>query len=241
MRPVLRRLAIFALPVLILLMPASVGAFPLTNCTLDLTSLDANGVALDTATAGGEDATLAAPFLVDWDGTVAWVGTMGTQVITDHHWGVSVFLIPTPLSGGDPNEGGDTTGDGTVDVGINLPFRVTGLFHVSGSIAGTGGSCAGSGWMRLVGDPFGTVGFWLGLLLILLGLLGLWRGYRGSAVLAIIGGVLLGLGAADMLIIYALMPLAEWTPWAALLGGLVIGVVVLMVRQRPVAVAVDEA
>jgi hypothetical protein len=232
----MRRLAIIALPVLILL-PASAGAFPLTNCTLELASVDAGGAAIDTATAGAADATVADPFLVDWDGTVDWAGTMGTQVIKDHHWSVSVFLIPTPLSGSDPNEGGDTTGDGTVDVGVNLPFRVTGLFHVSGSIAGTGGSCAGSGWMRLRGDPFGTVGFWLGLLLILLGLVSLWRGYRGSAVLAIIGGVLIGLGAAAMLIIYAVMPVGEWTPLAALLVGLVIGVVVMLVRQRPVAVA----
>jgi hypothetical protein len=233
MRLVLRRLAIIALPLLILLLPASASAFPLTDCTLDLTSVDGSGATIDTATAGGADSTQADPFQVDWDGTVEWTGTMGSQVIKDHHWSVSVFSIPTPLSGGDPNEDGDTNGDGTVDVGVNLPFEVTGLFFVSGSISGTGGSCDGSGWMRLVGDPFGTIGFWVGAALLLLGLLGLWRGLRGSAVLAVLAGILLGLGAALMLIIYAVMFVGEWTPLAAVVLGLLVGIVLAVMVPSP--------
>jgi hypothetical protein len=237
MRPAVRRLAITALPILVLLFPAGASAFPLTSCTLDLTSVDADGATLDTATAGGADSTQADPFQVDWDGTVQWTGTTGSQAISDSDWGVSVFGIPTPLSGNETNEDGTVDGDGTVDVGVNLPFRVTGLFFVSGSISGTGGSCAGSGWMRLIGDPFGTTLFWLGLILIVLGLLALWRGYLGSAVLAILGGLLLGLGGAMMLVIYALMFVGEWTPLAALLVGILIGILTAVFRRRPVVVA----
>lgn len=233
MRRVLRRLALIALPALILLLPASASAFPLTNCTLNLTSLAASGATLDTATAGGNDSTQADPFIVAWDGTVQWAGTMGPLVIKDHSWGVSVFNIPTPQSGGDPNEGGDTDGDGTVQVSDTLPFEVTGLFYVSGQISGTGGSCEGSGWVKLSGDAFGTILFWIGLALVVLGLAMLWMGYRGVAALAIIGGILLGLGGALLLVIYGVMLVGQWTPLAALVVGLGIGTVVTMVRQRP--------
>jgi hypothetical protein len=235
MRPVLRRLAVIALPVLILLLPSGARAFPLTNCKLELTSVDAAGLPLDTATAGGADATQADPFQVDWAGTVDWTGTTGSQVIKDSKWGVSVFGIPTPLSGSETNEEGTVGGDGMVDVGVNLPTRTTGLFFVSGSMAGSGGSCAASGWMRLIGDPLGSTLFWLGLVLIVLGLLALWRGYLHSSIVAAFGGLLLGLGAAAMLITYAVMFAGQWTPLAAFAAGLVIGVVVAVMRPEPAA------
>jgi hypothetical protein len=230
----MRRLAVIALTAITLLLPATVAAFPLKDCTLDLTSINASGATIDTATGGGADSTQADPFKVDWDGTVEWSGTTGTEPIKDSTWGVSVFLIPTPLSGHEANDEGTPDGDGTVDVGVNLPFRVTGLFYVSGTIAGTGGSCAGSGWMRLVGDPFGTTLFWLGLVLIVLGLLALWRGWLRSSILGAFGGLLLGLGAAAMLIIYAIMFAGQWTPLFALAGGIFIGLVVAIMRPEPV-------
>lgn len=235
MRPVLRRLAFIALPALILLLPASASAFPLTNCTLTLTSLDKNGTQLDTATNGADDSTQADPFVVDWDGSVAWAGTMGSQVIKDHHWSVSVFNIPTPLSGGDPNAGGKTDGAGTVQVGENLPFELVGLFYVSGSIAGTGGDCAGSGWMKLDGDPFGTILFWAFLVLILLGGLMLFMGWKGAAAWAILGGLIFGIGGALGLIIFALMLVGSWTPLAAIVVGLILGIVVAMFGPKPTA------
>jgi hypothetical protein len=235
MRPVLRRLAVIALPVLILLLPSGASAFPLTNCTLELTSVDAAGLPLDTATAGGADSTQADPFQVDWEGTVEWTGTTGSQVIKDSKWGVSVFGIPTPLAGSEANEEGTVDGDGMVDVGVNLPLRTTGLFFVSGSMSGSGGSCAGSGWMRLIGDPLGSTLFLLGLVLIVLGLLALWRGYLHSSIVAAFGGLLLGLGAAAMLITYAAMFAGQWTPLAAFAAGLVIGVVVAVMRPETAA------
>jgi hypothetical protein len=238
MRPILRRLALVALPALILLLPTAAGAFPLTNCTLELTSLDASGNTIATAKAGANDATQESPLLVDFDGKVQWTGTQGSQVIKNHTWGVSIFNIPTPLSGGDPNTAGKSDGDGTVQVGANLPFRVTGLFYVSGSIAGTGGSCAGSGWMRLRGDPFGTIGFWLFVVLIALGLLLMYLGYRGTWPWAILGGLVFGIGLALGLIIYAVMLVGSWTPIAAVVVGLAMGVVVAVYRRRPEAVVV---
>jgi hypothetical protein len=238
MRPVLRRLALIALPALILLLPASASAFPLTNCTLDLTSVDANGNVIDTATAGADDATQTDPFLADSDGTIEWAGTMGSQVITNHHWSVSIFNIPTPLSGGDANASGKTDGDGTVDVGANLPFRFTGLFYVTGGISGTGGSCAGSGWLRLNGDPFGTIPFWIFLVLLVFGLFLMFVGYRGASAWAIIGGLVFGIGLGLGSIIYAMMFVGSWTPLAAIVVGLVMGLVVAFVpRGQPVAVA----
>jgi hypothetical protein len=230
MRPALRRLALIALPALILLLPASsASAFPLTNCTLTLKSLDVNGASIDTATAGGNDSTQSDPFVVDGDGRVAWAGTQGSQVIKDHHWSVSIFNVPTPLSGGDANADGKTDGAGTVEVGDNLPFKITGLFYVSGQISGTGGSCAGSGWMKLNGDPIGTIPFWIFLVLVVLGLLLLFMGFRGSAAWAIIGGLLLGLGGALGVIIFAMMLVGSWTPLAAIGVGLVLGIVVAVI------------
>jgi hypothetical protein len=105
-------------------------------------------------------------------------------------------------------------------------------------MTGDGGSCSGNGWMRLVGDPFGSTLFWVGLLLIVLGLLALWRGYLRSSILAAFGGLLLGLGAAAMLVTYAVMPVGEWTPLVAFAGGLVIGLVVAVMRpETPVTVS----
>lgn len=232
MRPVLRRLALIALPALILSIPASVSAFPLTNCTVALTSVDADNIVIGTANSGGANGTQEDPLPVAWDGMVQWAGTMGALVIKDHHWSVSVFMLPTPQSGGDANEAGDTDGDGTVEVSDTLPFEVTGLFYVSGRISGEGGSCEGSGWVRLTGDAFGTIPFWIGLVLVVLGLLMLWRGYLGSVALAVVGGILLGLGGAVLLTIYALMPVGQWTPLAALLAGLAIGIAAAVFRRR---------
>lgn len=235
MRPVLRRLAYLVLPALILLLPASASAFPLTNCTLVLTSFDNGGVQLDSATVGATDATETNPFDVEFDGTVEWVGTMGPLVIKDHHWSVSIFNVPTPLSGGDPNEGGDVDGDGTVEVGANLPINLVGLFYVSGSISGAGGECSGSGWAKLAGDPIGSIGFWLFLILIALGLFMMYRGYKGAGAWAVLGGVIFGLGGALGLITFALMLAGSWTPLAALGVGLLMGIVLAIIGPKPEA------
>lgn len=210
--------------VVVLLLPASALAFPLSNCNLDLTSRNASGAPIDTATAGGSDATQADPFVVDWDGTVDWTGTMGSLVIKNHSWHVDVFGVPTPLRGNDPNDAGTTGSSDTVRVSANAPFRFTGLFYVSGEISGDGGSCTGSGWLRMEGDPIGTVPFFAGLALVLLGALLLAIGARGRWLAAVTGGLLLGLGVATLLVIFATLPLGAPTPLVVMALGLIIGI-----------------
>lgn len=224
MRPFPRRLALLVVLAMALLIPGSAAAFPLTNCTLELTSLDENGNAVDSSTGPSADATLDDPFLVDWDGSVVWNGTMGSQVIKNHSWHVDVFHFPTPLRGGDPNEDGDPNGDGTVDVSANAPFQLTGTFFVSGEISGEGGSCVGSGWFKIVGEPVGTVPFFLALVLLVGGaILIAMGGARGSWGLALPGGFLFGLGLAGLLIMFSTLPLGSLTAAGMLALGLVIG------------------
>lgn len=157
---------------LILLMVAPAAAFELNGgCTLELASTDASGAALDTAT-NGQGGTQDDPFIVDWDGTVSWDGSSGSTVFKNHSWQVLVFNIPTPLRGGDPNDGEETTATGSTGVSVNAPFEFTGLYFVSGDISGDGGArCDGSAWFKLNGNPFTTIPFWIAALIALIGLL----------------------------------------------------------------------
>lgn len=210
---------------------APVAAFPLTNCTLKLESLTSDGGALDTAQGGAPDATQADPFIVDWDGTVAYEGASDVAM-ENNSWAVAVFGIPTPLQGGDDNPEDTRTGSGTVGVSANAPFRFTGLYFVSGSLTGSGGTCAGSGWLKLAGDPVGTLPFWAGVGLLAVGLGLLVRGARGHVISGVVGGLLAGLGAVDMLVIFSTLPLGSPTVPLVLALGLIVGIVVAIVGRR---------
>jgi len=163
---------------------------------------------------------------------VEWNGSTGPLVIKDSRWSISLFYVPTPESGGEANEDGDKGGDGTVRISEDLPFRVTGLYFVTGQISGTGGGCDGSGWINVTGDPFGTVPFWIGIGMTVVGVLLLGAGYRWAWGLAILGGLLVGLAATLMLIIYRVMPAGQWTPLAALLLGWFISFAVIFMRPE---------
>ena len=232
MRPLPRRLALIALLATALFIPGSAGAFPLRDCTLELTSLDADGGALDSATGPSADATSDDPFLVDLDGSVAWNGTMGSQTITNYTWHVEVFGIPTPLRSEGANEEGKTDGDGTVDVSNNLPFRPAGLFYVSGEISGDGGSCSGSGWFKIAGEPVSSVPFWLAVALIILGVILIAVGARGGWVPALLGGLLFGVGLAGLMIGLSTMPLGSFTVVGSVVLGLLIGVLAAGLGSR---------
>ncbi|HYC07261.1 MAG TPA: hypothetical protein VEG29_05000, partial [Candidatus Binatia bacterium] len=91
------RAALPAALLLWLLAPGSASAFPLTDCSLTLKSADKSGAPIATATSGGDDSTTSNPFVVDWDGSVAYDGTTAPQTIKDYSYVVSVFYIPTPL------------------------------------------------------------------------------------------------------------------------------------------------
>ena len=215
----------------LLVWTAPVAAFPLTNCTLEASSAAADGSPVDSIVGGADDATQEDPFLVDWDGTISYQGGSDIEM-KDNSWSVSVFNIPTPLSGGDDNPEDNRTGSGTVGVSENAPFRITGLYYVSGALNGSGGTCSGSGWFKLTGDPIGTIPFWFGLGLVVLGTLGLARGVRGHPVMAIAGGVLAGFGVATLAVIFSSLPVGSLTPIVALILGIATGVVIAGLVRR---------
>jgi hypothetical protein len=198
-------------------------AFPLAGCTQAITSLDADGAAVDSAAGGGPDASQEAPLQVHWDGTIIWSGTTGSQAIAGRSWHVDVFGLPTPLRGNDANEDGDTSGEDSVRISEAVPFRFTGLFHVSGQLKGDGGGCTGDGWVRVVGDPMSTLPFLVALALVLVGVVLLAVGARGRWLPALAGGLLLGLGSTVLLVIYAVLPLGAATPPVVTLLGLLTG------------------
>ncbi len=143
----------------------------------DLASTDAAGAEVDTASGPGASGggTQADPFLIDWDGSVSWEGSSGDQVFSNHAWQTYVFLVPTPVRGGDPNDDDETVGVGSAAVGENAPFRITGLYYVSGHIDGEGGThCDGSGWFQLTGNPVTTIPFWLAVLIAVAGAALIW-------------------------------------------------------------------
>lgn len=228
-----RSLAIAALLAawLIPALATPVAAFPLSTCTLSIESTDASGATLDTAQSGGADSTVSDPFKVDWEGSVKYAGST-TVVIKDYTYQVSVFGVPTPIRGGDANDDENTDGDGSVSVSANSPFRVAGLYFVSGGYKGAGGECAGSGWFQLQGSPIGTIPWIAGVVLTVLGALGLVAGARGKTITSIVGGVALGLGLAILLISHSVMPLAENTPLAALVVSVIAGVVIGILGRR---------
>ena len=233
MRRALPIAAILAAIAILVLAP-SVGAFTLNGCTMVVQSSGPDGSALDAASGPGAAGTEADPLIVDWNGTVNWSGTTGSQVIKKNSWHVEVFYIPTSERGNSANDGGDTSGDGTINVKDNAPFRFTGLYFVSGAISGDGGSCDGSGWVKVAGDPVGTLPFFVGLVLALLGVLMLALGVvRGQVLASIVGGLLAGLGVAVLLVISASVPLGAATPLAILAIGIVVGIAAaLLGRSR---------
>jgi hypothetical protein len=228
LRPSQRRLATLALAAVAVAMgaaePPAGLAFPLPGCTLAISSLDADGVAMDSANGGGSDASRQSPLRVHWNGTIIWSGATGDQAIRGTSWHVEVFGLPTPLRGGDQNEDGDSSGEGTIRISEAVPFRFTGLFHVSGQLRGEGGTCTGDGWVRVVGDPMSTVPFLVALALVLVGVVLLAVGARGRWLPAVGGGLLLGLGGTVHLVIYGVLPFGAATPPIVTVLGLLIGV-----------------
>lgn len=216
----------------LLALPAATQAFPLSNCTLTATSLDATGTPIATVEGGANDATMTNPFHVVWDGTVAYEGSTAPATIKNYTWHIDAFNIPTQLKGSDPNTAGTQIGTGTVNVAGNAPFRFTGLFYVNGAISGAGGNCEGNGWVQMDGDPVGTIPFYFavggGIIAILLLLL---VALDGALTAAVIGGLLAGASLATLMVIYSAMPVGSYTPIATFLLGLVIAVIAWILGQ----------
>jgi hypothetical protein len=131
-------------------------------------SVDADGNEIMTATApSAEPGTSGNPVLVDYDGTVEYAGS--GPLMVNHHWEVQVFGV-TVKSGGSKNGSRQTSTAGVADVSDYLPFKITGVYYVSGGISGEGGACDGSAYVKLIGSPVGTIPWIVALGFIVVGL-----------------------------------------------------------------------
>jgi hypothetical protein len=198
-------------------------AFPLNGCTMSVQSMRADGTILDNASGPGSAGTQDEPLDVDSSASVTWSGTTGGQVIKNNSWHIEVFNLPL-FRGSEPNADGDSSAEGTVDFGKDAPFRFTGLYFVSGGMRGDSGACDGSGWVKMIGDPIGTLPFFAGLVLAILGIVLLaWAVGRGSLLGGVAGGLIASLGVATLLVIFSALPLGAATPLAVLAIGIVVG------------------
>jgi len=199
--------------------PTTAAAFALSGCQMTLTSLDAGGNEIDSAVGGSADATQQDPLRVSWDGTVRWtLHAASRSGGPDSSWHVDAFGLPTPLRGAD----GSATSD-SVRISDSLPFRFSGLIFVSGRLSGPDVSCAGSGWLRVLGDPVSTLPLTVSFGMLLVGLVLLAVGARGRSLPAIVGGMMLGAGGAIAMVSFASLPLGEATPVATVGLGVIVG------------------
>jgi hypothetical protein len=208
----------------------SISAFPLTTCTLTVTSRDASGSVVSTASEAG-GGTRDDPFIVDPKGTVEWSGTTGGSPIANASYHVEIFGVPTPLQGSASGDNPRSSASGVIDLGEILPVDLAGLIFVSGALESGGAPvCEGSGWIKIAGDPVPTPGFVAGAALALVGLASVLSSVRGRHPFrGAIGGLLGGAGLALLSGVTGILPLDEQTPLveviAAVILGLAIGVI----------------
>jgi hypothetical protein len=158
--------------------PASAGS--IDGCSGNAQSKDANGGVIDSATTSGKEildgdgkpgATASNPLLVDNDGVVDYSG-QSDAVITNHHWSIKLLGIEV-ASGGSANRQRTQKDSGTFDIGEEMPLKMTGLVKVDGDLTGRGGSCSGSGYVKLRGNALASPVTWAGILLAGIGGFGL--------------------------------------------------------------------
>ena len=146
------------------------------GCTLEVRSFDVDGsTVLDEGSAPGTEGSQGDPFDVAWHGRVDFRFTTGTTVFQNNQWEIFAAGIPVPILNGSDDNPMDLDESGDVVVGQNLSdaLRVVGLVNITGYLVGNDGTarCDGDGWVRLVGDPVGTIPWFLFLALVALGLL----------------------------------------------------------------------
>ena len=111
------------------------------------------------------------PFELDSQGSVAYSGQTSGQA-TNQSWGIE-FLAIGGLDDSDPNDKDERSTSGVKDMSEIFPDDVTGLIKVTGTFEADGANCKGSGWIKLVGSPTGTIPWIGGLVAGAIGLLGL--------------------------------------------------------------------
>lgn len=114
------------------------------------------------------------PFDVAWDGRVDFRFQTGTTVFENNRWEIYAMGLPVAILKGDDDNPGEIDELGFVQIASEvegLP-RFVGLVHVSGWLEGNNGAarCDGEGWVRIVGDPVGTVPWIVMAAFIMLGL-----------------------------------------------------------------------
>jgi hypothetical protein len=195
-------------------------------CTLTAASIDEAGADLDTLTGPGTSDPNN-PFDVDRKGSVAWSGS--GPAITSGTFSITVYGVPV-WSGDIDNPDGKTSADGVVDLEEILsvvPIDLVGVLEVSGSVGGTGGSCSGSAWVRIGGDPLTSIPGLVGIGAAVLGLVGVLSAIPGRHPgRGLVFGLLLGIGAGVLTLVFGVVPLGSLSPVIAIVGGAAIGLVV---------------
>jgi hypothetical protein len=228
-----RRLGLIAGAAILLLLavagPASAadppaGAAITGPCTLNALSTDADGTDLDELEGPGTSDPLS-PFDLDRKGKVAWTGT--GPAITTGTYQVTVYGVPVPIMSGDiDNADGKTSADGVIVVADFLPIDIVGTFEVSGSVSGEGGSCSGSAWVRLDGNPLTTVPGLVGIGLAAVGLLGVLSSLRGRHPWrGLFAGLLVGLAAGILAVVFGILPIGAISLPAAVGAGSLLGLI----------------
>lgn len=142
------------------------------GCTLAVNSFDENGAPLETGTVPpGTEGTDENPFRIAWNGRVDFRFATGTTVFQNNEWAVYAAGMPFPILSGSDDNPMDLDDSGTVTIGPGVPGPVVGLFYITGFIEGNTGTarCDGNGWVHIVGDPLGTIPFWVAVALLVLG------------------------------------------------------------------------
>lgn len=191
-------------------------------CTLNALSEDGAGGELDELEGPGV-ADPMNPFDIASDGRVGWTGT--GPAVTSGTYSVSIYGVPVPFLSGDvDNPEGRTEADGVIVIGDILPIDVVGTFEVSGSISGDGGSCSGSAWVRLDGEPLTSVPGLVGIGAAVVGLLGVLTSIKGAHPWrGLFAGLLLGVGAGILAIVFGVVPIGALTPLVLAFGGGIVG------------------
>ena len=139
---------------LVMIVPASAAiAANATGCSGSVQSQLADGQPLDQASAPGEGGTATDPGHGP-PGAVVWEGSTDS-VITGGTWSVQVAGV-TVLSGTAENSEGKTSADGVVELANTLApvqwsLQTNALIPVSGELTGSGGTCAGDGYIAGTG------------------------------------------------------------------------------------------
>ncbi|HMC40852.1 MAG TPA: hypothetical protein VKI19_14400, partial [Acidimicrobiales bacterium] len=208
------------------------------GCTGTGQSFDRHGVLIGEVTApGSPKASPSRALLIDPKGRVQYRGgSLGP--ITNHHWSVSVVGVKAK-SGGSANTRKLTTTSGSQNTSGYFPFKVTGLYYVSGGIAGTGGACRGDMWVKITGSPVGTAPWIIGLVLVVIGLLLILLlrprivraaeadRIRRHPITGFVAGLLIGIGVNLLLIVYSIAAYRTVGPAIVIVVGMaVIGVVI---------------